>query len=74
MHRHRNVGVLNSSLLLTDVATSSTSPEANLDALRDQWGLGPVHPSPSCYGNMAKKIFDRVADKSAGEGAGQGVT
>jgi len=68
MHRHRNVSVLNSSLLLTEVVTGSASSEANLEALRDQWGPDPVHPSPTCYGNMAKKVWDRVEAKTAGEG------
>jgi len=60
LHRHRNVSVLNSSLMLTDVATNSAASTANLEALRDLWGGDPVHPSRSCYTNMAKKIMERT--------------
>lgn len=54
MHRDINVGVLNSALLLTDVAANSAASETNLEALRYLWGADPVHPSRSCYANMAK--------------------
>jgi len=60
LHRHRNISVLNAALMLTDVATSSAVSTANLEALRDLWGGDPVHPSRSCYTNMAKKIMERT--------------